>query len=415
MQPYDANEQPFEPYTGDGVEDVHTYFDDREDAGTPIAPQFVDPHIWMDEGWDRMDPDDREKYLVEMVRQTLERAESQPIYAESEAFQEADPDAIDTLPDILNEYPVLTKDGEHGFRQDVAENPETMLPQEYAGFVGAEEDDDGDERPGFTVWESGGTGGVPTPTYLSGLDMEVDASGLVRAFKGGDLNGTTINGYNSSHKGGRAIFRAMQLLNGEALPMRPEEDADDVVRKMKRYDADGLAAVETGEGIDEKSGGKNFFGLMNKDWDAVMDVDTWFVTGYPLIDDLIDLAEEYDHNLFTTYGTSEAIPLGSSTRYGDDIPANFNTQHLNMGPHIVQTAVEEDGELRPAEEGERGVALVTTIDRRHGTIYVNYAIGDALTLESYNPDDSELTTPLVSDIEKQDNPLDRIEGGCTVV
>lgn len=393
-------------------EEFKRYFAELEDEGVEIRPENIDPHIWQNTYWDRMDPDTREEYLVQLIRPTLERARTQGIYAQSDTFMEADPDNIDTLDDILREYPVLTKDGENGFRQYVAKDPNLMLPEQR-------------EEAGVMIWESGGSGGVPTPTYLSDQDMEVDASGLTRAFAYGAIEegDTLLNGYNPSHKGGRAIFRAMELMDGKAIPMRPEEDADDVVNKMKRYDIDALAAVETGQGVDKKSGGKNFFGLLSKDYDAVIDIDKWFVTGYPLVDDLVDLSEAYPvegddgsrNRLFTTYGTSEAIPLATSTSLPDNGPAQYNAQHLLLGPHHVSVAVEEDGELRPAKEGERGMALVTTIDRRDGTIYVNYAIGDAITVESYNPEDSELTTPLISNIEKVDDPMELLEGGCAVV
>jgi hypothetical protein len=205
--------------------------------------------------------------------------------------------------------------------------------------------------------------------------------------------------------------------------MRPEEDADDVVDKMRRYDVVGLAAVETGQGVDEKGGGKNFFGLMQKDFDTVMDVDNWFVTGYPLVDDLVETSEASPvatgdggerNRLFTTYGTSEAIPLATST-VAPDAPAQYNAQHLMYGPHHLEVAVEEDGELRPADDGEYGIALVTTIDRRDGTIYVNYALGDGAVMVDREPEDSPLNTPIIDDIEKLDDPTELIEGGCTVV
>jgi len=392
-----------------------------EDSDEAFAPRNLPVDIWANTYWDRMDPARRdEDILPRLLRPTLRRARTQPVYQESDAFMAMDPDDVTAMEDLLD-WPVLTKDGADGFRDAAAAHPEYMMPAEATTDV-----------PGFYNFPSGGTQGDKTYTFLSSqADMWVDAAGDARTkLYGGMTEGDTmVTGYNPTHKGGRVIAKAtVDYLGGHLIEMQPADTGRDVVDKIQARDPDVLAAVETGRSDDTKSGeGKNFNALFGIDDQAVTDIPTWFVTGYPIPDGVEATAEALKHDdehgdrrrLYTTYGTSEAIPLATSTAlYDDETGAAYNRQHLTYGPHFTQIGVPDgqDG-VRPPEddEAERGLALVTTVDRRDGTIYINYALGDAATQAPYAETDSWMTTPQVYDIDRIDEPDAMLEAGCTVV
>ena len=387
---------------------------DSIDFSLNINPLSLPVAIWGNTYWEFMDARKRDRILSSLFRFSLERGmKTMPIYRRSQNYASVRPDQFNSLNDLCK-LPVLLKDGDasagvDGFRKHAQADPHVLRPADISSS---------------TPYDSGGTKGMPTPTHITHLDMEIEARALAfRCFiSGGFHQGANLyNFYNPTHKGGRLIEEAARHIGKDHIVMkRPEDDIATCIAKIKSYKTQIVAAVQppmTPDANTKKGGGVSFINLFGADHtifgrkhdDSI--VHRAFITGFQLPEPIIELSKDIDMDLFTTWGASEALPGATSTVLGPATrKCQFNNQHLILGPHILSVVNIEDGHLVPTRVGETGILLVTTVARQ-GTLFFNYAIGDKATVIA-NECDCGRTTPIIGNIHRVDNPTEIIEGGC---
>jgi phenylacetate-coenzyme A ligase PaaK-like adenylate-forming protein len=400
-------------------------------AACDYDPRELPSALWGNDNWDYMDPGAREQFLGRLLVTQLGRISSTPVYAaigsrlanvKPEEFE--DMDAME----ILKRLPILRKDSARGdgFRLRATQDEGVMKPT-IPSVADTE----------WTKWYSGGTKGDPTPTFLTGKDLEAEAYALARGFRqGGFGRGDTIfTTYNLTHKGGRLIVDASKLLGMNVLTKDDmvqsgmEFNIDNLLRFMRDRDVDAIATVQPydlGKGDATKKGaGVTFLGLYEKDpqlFGKAGKIKTAFVTGYWLLPSIIKACEDAGVELFTIDGASEVLPIAGSTpmAVAAGWPCSYNNLHLHQGPHytmLVDKTRARNDEIVPAENpGQRGIVLHTTIGRGYGTMFVDYQIGDFGTFGPVGYRDTcacGRTTPIISDIQRQDRPLTEVLGaGC---
>ena len=377
-----------------------------------IDPDTLPSETWGLVAWDFMDPEDRDKILAGMFRQTLKRAKAtMPIYAQSRAYGDVYPGSFESM-DQLVELPVLVKDGEEGFRQKVRKNPLLLKPTDKSVLM--------------TPYLSGGTGidsetvGKSTPTWITEQDLERESLALaLRCFIPGGLSKKMkfMNLYNLAHKGGEEIRRAVTHLDAEVfLPRRPEDSIDHCLEYMSVFGITAIAAVPQSP-KDSKSAPKGgaisfeeLYARKAELFGSKGTVKNAFVTGFAIPESVIRLADRNSLRLFTTWGSSEAIPGATSTVLGPSTRlCKYNNQHVLPFPHYL-SVVEMSKQPRLCKPGEQGLLLLTTI-ARDGTLFVNYAIGDRATVVAYTCDCGR-TTPVIGKIHRGDNLAELAGGGC---
>ena len=379
-----------------------------------IHPYMIDEHVWEDIEWDFARPEERSFILSRLLVPLVEQVKTHDLYAE--AYREVDIAALKKLErveDILLSLPILFKDstsfGAEGLRGKVKKNPAIM---KHGG-----QDTHGE------IFRSGGTKGVPTPTYITTEDLRLESRALGRRtfIPGGFQEGDRLySTYNLAHKGGRAISLAGRFVGMEVITRRPEDSVEDVIELIKDYKVNALAAVQPplSQEAGEKGSGVTFLSIYKERADlfgAEGLIKKAFITGFPIPESVINLSKEIGLSLFTTYGCTEFIPLGTSTVEGD--LCAFNDQHLLFGPHVVMIVRQEGDKLVSVKEGEMGMVLVTTIGVYSGrTIYLNYALGDTAVLKHEAGRCScGRTTPVIGGIMRMDHPGELVSGGCRYV
>lgn len=360
-------------------------------------------YAWAYPEWDNLSQSDAQKLFLPFFKDSIEQArEKMPkIYAGYRPNLK-----IETIDDFYH-LPMLVKDSSSssiGFRNVVAKDPFAMLPKGVECSI---------------IFKSGGTKGVATPTFITSNDRLIESSGLKRCFlamgmKKGD---TILSTYNPTHKGGEIIKEAATDMGMHFIPRRTTDSASDVIQTIERYNVNILAAVQgpIAEGDQTKKGaGVDFISLVEKGQDVLESkVDTYFITGYKLIDEVIAWAETYGKNLATTLGSSEAIPqatstLGAATRF-----CRYNNLHLNYGPHFVEVLKLESGTLVPVKKGETGILVYTTL-AREGTRYIRYAPGDSAQFIGERDCPCGRKSPLITNIMRIDVPNEIVQTGCCI-
>lgn len=375
-------------------------------------PLSVKPSIWSYPSWDYIEPKTRDGLLLEFLKSTLKRARNNvPLYRQSKNYSNPnflnEIEKCDTIEEALQHIPVLLKDSAKegvGFRRFIRENPTVLKPDDIKVAI---------------VYKSGGTKGVPTPTYITDWDLEVESFALARCFRyGGFEKGDIIyNFYNPTHKGGREIEDAAKKLGMTVMTRRPEENLEKCIELIKSYKTNAVAAVQpplTETDVTKKGAGVTFLDIIGQDFrlfgkknnDSI--IKKAFITGYQIPQSIIDLAHDYEIDMFTTDGASELIPIATSNIEKAGI-CKYNNQHLILGPHYTFIAKIEDDTIVPVREGEDGIVLHTT-PVREGTPYFNYAIGDKAKLITTKCECGR-TTPVIGNIRRIDRP-DEILGGC---
>lgn len=307
----------------------------------------------------------------------------------------------------IQKLPILVKDtAKHsvGFREKIAKDPFVLLPT--------------DLKRAATIYKSGGTRGVATPTFITAWDEEIESMALAKCFQYMKLSHDNVflNTYNPTHKGGAEITKAMLSLGAKVVPRRTTDSAKEVVETIKNYKVTAIAAVQgpiTEGDATKKGSGIDFLSLVEEGQDVLEDnLETLFITGYTLIPEIIAWAKTNDKKLATVLGSSEAIPQATSTIPGDI--CKYNNLHILNGPHYVEVVKQESGELVPVKRGETGILLYTTI-AREGTIYIRYAPGDSAKLVANEGEcDCGIKTPIISEIKRIDIPEDTIAAGCVI-
>lgn len=386
------------------------------DKADKINPAEINPSVWAEKKWDFLNGKVRSQVLSKILLSVIEQAKKEDLY--KKAYKDINNNIIknmDNIEEMLLELPVLFKDntsfGATGFRSLIQQNPHIMKH--------------GDQNTATEIFKSGGTLGLPTPTFITEKDLELESLALGHrtflpgGFEKGDKLYTT---YNPAHKGGREIQLAALKIGMEVTSKRPEDDLKNALKIIKSYKINAIATVQPAISEDDntqKGAGITFLNLFKEEHDLFGkhgQIKKAFITGFKIPESVIALAESIDLDLFTTYGCSEFIPLANSTnekKIGKK--CNFNDQHLLYGPHVVMVVKQEDNQLVPVKKGEKGIVIVTTLGINPGrTIYLNYAIGDTAVLKEEKCECGR-TTPIIGDIGRTDNPTEILGGGCRCV
>jgi len=365
--------------------------------------------FWACKELDQLDLAQVNAFFLPMLRFQMGRAMRvmPEIYGKAYSKKKISPKGIKTIEDFW-QLPILVKDSTVsgvGFRSKVALNPEVMRPN--------------DLKEGVCVYKSGGTKGVPTPTFITPTDRDIEAYALGRCFSYMGMGPRTrmLNTYNPTHKGGDWIKEAVLKLGGTIIPRRTTDTIEQTMAAIESYDVNTVATVQgpiSLENATRKGGGVDFLGMVEAGQQILEErVDTLFITGYTLIDELVNWAENFDKKLATTLGSSEAIPQATSTTIASG-KCKYNQQHVINGPHYVEVLKEESGVMVPVKEGEEGILAYTTV-ARSGTIYLRYAPGDVCTLVKKScAFPCGLKSDIITDIGRKDVPEDVVTTGCCI-
>ncbi|MEM4255524.1 MAG: hypothetical protein QXR53_04340 [Candidatus Norongarragalinales archaeon] len=369
-----------------------------------LDPKMASTKIWASTNWEQLKKSETEEILFPFLNFQFERAKK-TMPAVYKPYSERKIKLTEF--NDLEKIPALVKDTTNnllGLREKIERNPYIMQPADIS--------------TGLTIYKSGGTRGVATPTFITEWDEKVEAQGLKKCFEymGISQKDTVLNMYNPTHKGGQCIRNAMLMIGLRIIPRRTTDTAKEIVDTIDDYGITVLASVQgpLNEGDKtKKGGGVDFLSLIEVGQDILEDkLQTLFITGYTLIPELVSWAETHEKKLATVLGSTEAIPQSTSTIPGGI--CKYNNQHLINGTHYVEILKQESKQLVPVKRGEIGILAYTTI-AREGTIYIRYAPGDSAKLVANGGEcDCGIKTPIISDIRRIDIPEDTIAAGCCI-
>lgn len=377
-------------------------------AGKYASPLDIPIEVWGMHGWEQLSRKKLEELLLPFIKFNLERAKKyMPVYESS--YKDLNVKSIETMEDFWR-IPALVKDSAvHGvgFREKVRANPYTMLPR--------------DVKSPIFVFKSGGTKGVPTPTFITAKDREIESTAFARGYryegmKDGDI---ALSTYNPTHKGGEEIKEAF-IKNGMTyIPRRTTDSAIDIINTILHYNVNVILTVQgpVSKGdAQSKGGGVDLMNLISAGEETLKErIRILFLGGYRLVDEAVEWVKANDKTLVTLLGSSEAIPQATNTGFGPKSRlCQFNNLHLLQGPHYMEILKEESGILVPVKKGETGILAYTTV-AREGTIYIRYFPGDKATvLADYGECNCGIKSPVITDVERIDIPEEVVETGCCI-
>jgi phenylacetate-coenzyme A ligase PaaK-like adenylate-forming protein len=379
-------------------------------SGKYVSPLEVPVQIWGSHSWELIDKKVMEEILLHFIRFQVDRAKkSMPgLYKKSYDERKITGKKINSVEDFWR-VPGLVKDSGTlgmGIREKVRINPSVMLPQ--------------DVKTGVFVYKSGGTKGVPTPTFITNLDREIESTAFKRGFeyegmKSGDVS---LSVYNPTHKGGEEIKEGLAKLGLVYIPKRTTDTSHDVIQTIKDYSVNVLFAVQgpISDGDRQNKGGIDLLKLIEIGEDVLLEnIEILFLGGYRLIPEAIAWAESNKIPLVTLLGSSEAIPQATCTNIGpSDRICKHNNLHVLNGPHYIEILKHEDGILVPAKNNEEGILAYTTV-AREGTIYIRYMPGDsAIRLKGHGKCNCGLKSEIITDVGRSSMPEEVVETGCVI-
>ena len=379
--------------------------------GKFTSPLEVPPQIWGSHAWELIDKKTSEEIFLQFIKCQIERAKRTMPEIYKKAYSERGIDAknIRSLEDFWH-VPGLVKDSGVsgvGIREKVKINPRVMLPH--------------DVKTGSYVYKSGGTKGVPTPTFITALDREIESNAFRRGFeyegmKSGDVS---LSIYNPAHKGGEEIKEALVKLGSTFIPRRTTDNAEDIIKTIEDYNVNVLFAVQgpVTEGDRQQKGpGIDLLKLIEVGEEVLKEnIEILFLGGYRLIPEAINWAESNNIPLVTLLGSCEAIPQATCTNMGpEDRVCKHNNLHVLNGPHYIEILKQEDGILVPTKKDEDGILAYTTV-AREGTIYIRYLPGDsAINLKGFGECNCGLKSEIITDVGRMSMPEEVVETGCCI-
>lgn len=375
------------------------------------SPLDVPPAIWGSHAWELIDKKTTEEILLLFIKYQIDRAKNTMPEIYKKAYTERDISAksIESIEDFWH-VPGLVKDSNVsgvGIREKVRVNPRVMLPD--------------DVKTGVCVYKSGGTKGVPTPTFITSLDREIESNAFKRGceYEGMKAGDVSLSTYNPTHKGGEEIKEMLVKLGMVYIPRRTTDTVQDVIQTIKDYNVNVLFTVQgpVQEGDKQEKGpGITLLKLIDVGEEILKEnIKILFLGGYRLIPEAINWAESNEIPLVTLLGSSEAIPQATCTNIS---PANRVCKHNNLhvlnGPHYIEILKEEDGVLVPTKNDEEGMLAYTTVARQ-GTIYIRYLPGDsALRLKGQGECTCGLKSEIITDVGRMSMPEEVVETGCCI-
>ena len=224
------------------------FLEDLKD-GKYSSPLQIPPTIWASHSWELLDRKKINELFLPLLSFQIDRAKKAlpQIYKQQYDDKNISGNNINSIEEFWN-IPLLIKDSSNmnvGFRQKVKDNPYVLLPNDITGSV--------------SVYKSGGTKGVATPTFITNLDREIETNSLKKCFQYMHLkdSDTGLSTYNPTHKGGQWIQESFIKLGMRFIPRRTSDDAEETIRTIKQYDVNVLATVQGPiiEGDSTKKGG----------------------------------------------------------------------------------------------------------------------------------------------------------------
>ncbi len=369
-------------------------------------PLDVPAKIWGNFGWELLTKNELEELLLPFMRETILRAAKvMPMY--KSVYKKLP--KLESIRDVYS-VPILVKDSTTkgiGFRNKISKNPYILLPS--------------DIQPTAQVYKSGGTKGIATPTFITPLDREIESWGFARAFAyaGFRQGDRVLSTYNPTHKGGEIAKEAILKLGAIYIPKRLTDSSEELIKTIELYNVNAIIASQ-GPIIrgdkESKGGGTNLLAMIEAGHDMIeQKVEKIVLGGYSLIDEVISWSETFNKPIASLLGSSEAIPQAGSTLFrGEGRTCKYNNLHIHNGPHYVEVVKQEGNDVVPVKRGEKGLLVYTTI-AREGTIYIRYAPGDEATLVKGESEcECGLKSPIISNINRIDNPNEIISTGCCV-
>ena len=378
------------------------------EAGRYETPLQIPERAWYSKGWELIGKKKFEELMLPFLNWQINRARTQMPDIYSSPYAEKKIGKIDEISDFW-EIPGLIKDskkGSLGIRHKVKINPKVMLPRDV-------------QSPCF-VYKSGGTRGVPTPTFITRKDREIESWGFARGFEyeGMERGDIALTTYNPTHKGGEEIKEGFEKAGITAILKRTTDSAKDTIETMKTYGVNILLTVQGPvheHEAQQKSTGANLLNLIEEGQETLEKLKVLFLGGYRLIPEATAWSDAHNIPLVTLLGSSEAIPQATNTNFG---PRNRtcvgNNLHTLNGPHYIEILKEEGGLLVPAKKNEDGILAYTTI-AREGTIYIRYLPGDsAKIIKNEGECECGLKSSVITDVGRIDIPEDVLQTGCCI-
>ena len=378
------------------------------ESGKYKTPLELPEKVWNSKGWELIGKKKFEELMLPFLNWQIKRAKRHMPDLYSKAYDEKKIDKIDEISDFW-EVPGLIKDskrGNIGIRHKVKINPKVMLPKDVAS-------------PCF-VYKSGGTRGVPTPTFITKKDREIESWGFARGFEyeGMERGDVALTTYNPTHKGGEEIKEGFEKVGMMAILRRTTDSAKETIETMESYGVNVLLTVQgpvNEHESQQKGPGINLLSLIEHGQETLEKLKVLFLGGYKLIPEALAWSEAHNIPLVTLLGSSEAIPQATNTNFGPkDRTCVGNNLHVLNGPHYIEVLKEESGILVPVKKNEEGILAYTTI-AREGTIYMRYLPGDsAKIIKNEGECSCGLKTDIITDVSRIDIPEDVLQTGCCI-
>ena len=391
------------------IDDDFKAFLDEFQAGKYESPLQVPPRIWGSFAWELIDHKLSQEILLHFARWQVDRVRTAmpELYGKAYKQREITGRSIQTMDDFYR-IPGLTKDTPGGIREKVRANPYVMMPK--------------DVKKATFVFKSGGTKGVPTPTFITSLDREIESHGWSRGtkyegIKQGDIALIT---YNPTHKGGEEMKENLEKVGVTCVLKRTNETAEDVIKIIQDYNINVLYTVQgpiVESDAQQKGSGVNLLNLIEAGGSVLEErIKVLFLGGYRLIPEVIAWTQNANIPLVTLLGSSEAIPQATNTAFSQNKSrlCKENNLHVLNGPHLIEVVKEESGVFVPAKTNEPGILVYTTV-AREGTVYLRYCPGDSATvIKEHGTCACGLKSEVITDVGRIDFPDDVVETGCCI-
>ena len=336
-----------------------------------IDPDTLPYDTWSMVGWDYLDFNQSEAILVNMWKHTFRDAlKSIPFYKDNPVYStdsENKLKTIERIADIINIFPIITKDQIRSF-----EEFSTFFPYCCGGVV----------------YRTTGTTGAPTPFKINSGQHEIEAHRQAAIFKYAGMGSHTVllNCYDSSSHGGRAINQAVEVLGGSAIPRKTGENAEQLVNIIEKYNVNSIAVVQPPL-ENESSKGVTFMSLYEKKPQLFGEkglIKLAFITGFQVPEEILKQCNTIGLDVFTVLGSSEGgIPQSYSTplRLLPDNSACYgNSQHLSLVPYHISMVKYDGKKYIPVKAGEDGLIVLNSIAANGSSININYSPGDIATV-----------------------------------
>jgi len=377
-------------------------------SGKYKTPLEIPEKIWYSKGWELIGKKKFEEIMLQFLNWQVKRAREQMPDIYKNAYNEKKIGKIDEISDFW-QVPGLIKDSKRnnlGIRHKVKINPKVLLPR--------------DVNSACFVYKSGGTRGVPTPTFITKKDREIESWGFARGFEyeGMEKGDVALTTYNPTHKGGEEIKEGFEKAGITAILKRTTDTPRDVIKTIESYGVNILLTVQgpIEEPDNQQKGvGFNLLSLITEGQETLERLKILFLGGYRLIPEAISWSETHGVPLVTLLGSSEAIPQATNTNFGPNSRyCKGNNLHVLNGPHYIEVLKEEGGMLVPAKKNEEGILAYTTI-AREGTIYIRYLPGDsAKIIKNEGECECGLKSEIITDVGRIDIPEDVLQTGCCI-